>query len=148
IARTAGRGVDAPPRGAGHPHERRQRLSRQALGGLPRAARAGAQRARGAPGAARVVRGRDRAGRRAADLRRAGGARALVRLAAARRGRRAAEARAMSGPAAPVLIAEPQLIVARYGELWLKGRNRAHFAKILKRNTRITLRSFADVRLE
>ncbi len=48
----------------------------------------------------------------------------------------------------PAVAAAPRLVVARYGELWLKGRNRGHFAKILRRNARMALRSFPGVRLE
>ena len=47
-----------------------------------------------------------------------------------------------------ILAAEPKMIIARYGEMWLKGRNRALFSKVLKRNVRMALRPFPGTRIE
>ena len=51
-------------------------------------------------------------------------------------------------PHGVVPIDEPRLFLARFGELWLKGRNRTAFARTLKRNVRLALRDLADVTVE
>ena len=51
-------------------------------------------------------------------------------------------------PESAATSAGPGLILARYGELWLKGRNRSLFARTLKRNVRLALRPFAGTRVE
>ena len=41
-----------------------------------------------------------------------------------------------------------ELILARYGELWLKGKNRHQFEKALMRNIRMALAPITDVHIE
>ncbi len=46
------------------------------------------------------------------------------------------------------LSEEPELIVARYGELWLKGKNRRNFEQILARNVLRAVREISPARLQ
>jgi len=48
----------------------------------------------------------------------------------------------------PITLAEPELVLARYGELWLKGKNRRHFENRLLQNVSKALKPISPAKFE